>query len=69
MSWLRTASGGQVNGARVVCLEVEPRRGDRWVIEAHTDDGSVWELSGEFPTRGVAAARATDLARRIDYGD
>lgn len=65
MEWLRTASGGQVRGDRVVAIEVEQRNLNRWVLEAHTDDGWCWELVGEFSCRPKAAARATELARRI----
>lgn len=63
--WLRTASGGQVRGGRVVAIEVEQRNTKRWVLEAHTDDGSCWELAGEYRSRQLAAARATKLARRV----
>lgn len=63
--WLRTATGGQVRGSRVVCIEVEQANSGRWVLWAHTDEGSMWELPGEFEKRQQAAARATVLARRI----
>lgn len=68
VTWLRTASGGQVRGDRIVAIEVEQRNTNRWVLEAHTDDMSVWELVGEYPCRPKAAARATELTRRIDDG-
>lgn len=59
-AWFETAAGGFMRVGRVQGIEPEMRTANRWVIEAHVEDGSV-ELAGEFATHDEARAAVRAL--------